>query len=148
MADKYLQIVLSGDDVGTVLNTVMMEESDYFDPEYQWVRVDPAAPVPGIGSGLNLNPSDVIKGDNESFEPFRLSPVSGGFLVSYNGVNINIDCKSFNMNWMRVELTDLCKNNKNKGTLAYAGKNGALFEDYCISWDDANMILSVLETLK
>jgi hypothetical protein len=147
MADKYLQIALTGDKTGAVVNMVMMEDSDFFDPAYEWTKVSPDSPTPGIGHNIVLAPVTITTGDKTTFTPYHFSDVSGGFLVSFDGINVNIDCQSYEMRWIRSELTNLCKNEAVKGSLGYAGKIGILYQDYCIAWDDANALLAILETL-
>ena len=147
MADKYLKIMKTGDTAGTVSNIVMMETTDTFDPDFIWTLVPPDAPHPGIGFTTPYDTTPIITGTATTFDPFVLSAASGGFTVSYDGTNINISCLSFDMNWLRNELTMLCKNGMTKGTLAYAGRDGVLYQDYCIVWDDSNKILAAMETL-
>lgn len=148
MANTYLQIATTGKMTGTVVNTIIAEPDDYFDPNFKWQLVEPNTPTPGIGAEISIEKIEVITGKADTFDSYMLSPVSGGFTVSYDGLNVNIDCRSFDMKWLRAELTDLCKNGLNKGSLTVAGKSGVLFEEYCISWDDSNTLLTILETLK
>ena len=149
MADKYLKIALTGAEAGTVVNTVMMEPTDTFDPAYRWTKVTPDEPHPGIGHKVqHAAAAAVTTGNSHTFTPFKLSEASGGFTISYDGRNVNIDCKSFDMRWLRKELTVLCRSGLPKGELTHASRNGVLYDGYCIAWSDAHKILLAIESLR
>jgi hypothetical protein len=148
MIHKYLQIVITGENAGTVLNTILMDDNDYFDSRFKWIKLEPDAHHPGIGHTVVIDPVEVKTGDQETFAPFQLSSASGAFHVSFDGLNINMDCRKFNMKWLRNELTMLHRHKKNRGTLTIASREGVLYEEYCITWEDIERILSAMETLK
>lgn len=148
MADKYLKISITGKNAGTVINTVMMEPTDSFDPKYKWTKVAPGTPHPSIGHTTVHEPVEVKTGKATMFSTFKLTEASGGFTVSYDGNAVHIDCRQYDPRWLRRELTLLCRNGRTKGTLTYAGRDGVLHDEYCIVWNDANRILTALETLK
>jgi hypothetical protein len=93
--------------------------------------------------------TDVVTGNATTFAPFNLSNDGGGFTVSCSSDTntIVVGCRSYDMRWLRNEMTLLCTDGKPRGAIFYATTGGVLDRGALTTWADANLILTALNTL-
>lgn len=154
---------------GVVVNCIVADESfvatiqsDYdlvIDLSSQTSPVSPGASYDST-TGLFIEPmistdntiyqsTDVVTGSATTFSPFNLSNDSEGLTVSCSSDTntIVVGCRSYDMRWLRNELTLLCTDSKPRGAIFYATTGGILDRGFVATWVDCNLILAALNTL-
>lgn len=126
-------------------NTVVMGDTDAKDPAFTWDEVT-VFHAPGLGHNIAHENTEVLKGAKEHSEPMVLSELSNSFVVRCEGPNVWVGCNKYDRNFLRRELTAVCKTKAGAKVLQPA--NGRVFHGkHSVTQEDLDKLLAYLEEL-
>jgi hypothetical protein len=127
-------------------NNVVMDDSNAKDPAFTWDEIT-VFHAPGLGHNISHEEVTVIRGTKEQSEPMVLSELSNSFVVKCEGPNVWVGCNKYDREFLRRELTAVCKNAALNSKLLKPSEGRVFHGKHSVTREDLNKLLAYLEEL-